>query len=263
MPRAGTGKGGRILRPQHVLLAGESWMTHSIHSKGFDSFTTTEYAEGADHLREALEGGGAKVDYLPNHLASAGFPTTLEALSAYDVVILSDIGANTLLLHPDTFARSIPKPDRLALIHEYVERGGGLVMIGGYLTFQGIEAKARYAGTRVEDALPVTMLPGDDRVEVPQGVEPVLADGSHPIGAGLPGAWPRLLGYNRIVPRTGASVVARVGTDPLLVAGVHGHGRSVAFASDCGPHWCPPSFIEWEGYPRLWRQIVAWASGTD
>ena len=29
-----------------VLLAGESWTMHTIHQKGFDSFTTTAYAEG-------------------------------------------------------------------------------------------------------------------------------------------------------------------------------------------------------------------------
>jgi uncharacterized membrane protein len=29
-----------------VLIADESWVTHSIHQKGFDSFTTTSYEEG-------------------------------------------------------------------------------------------------------------------------------------------------------------------------------------------------------------------------
>ena len=40
---------------KRVLIAGESWTVHSIHQKGFDSFTTTEYAEGVRWLREALE----------------------------------------------------------------------------------------------------------------------------------------------------------------------------------------------------------------
>jgi Putative glutamine amidotransferase len=30
-----------------VLLCGESWVTHSLHIKGVDSFTTSAYAEGA------------------------------------------------------------------------------------------------------------------------------------------------------------------------------------------------------------------------
>ena len=48
---------------RRVLIAGESWTVHSIHQKGFDSFTTTEYAEGVRWLRAALEGGGWKVDF--------------------------------------------------------------------------------------------------------------------------------------------------------------------------------------------------------
>ena len=34
-----------------------------------------------------------------------------------------------------------------------------------------------------------------------------------------------------------------------------GKGRSVAFTSDCGPHWAPLSFVEWPGYEQLWQQI--------
>jgi uncharacterized membrane protein len=79
--------------------------------------------------------------------------------------------------------------------------------------------------------------------------------------AGLPATWPPLLGYNRVTARDGADVVVAVGDDPLIVAGAHGRGRAVAFTSDCGPHWCPPPFVEWQGYARMWRQIVAWAAG--
>ena len=246
---------------QRILIAGESWVTHSIHQKGFDSFTTTAYEEGVGPLRAALEAGGFELVYLPNHVAASDFPSTAEELAGYAVVILSDIGSNTLLLHPETFERSVPRPDRIAAIREYVEGGGGLVMIGGYLTFQGIEAKARWAGTPVEEALPVTLLPGDDRVESPAGSSPVVRQLDHPIVAGLPNAWPGLLGYNRVLPRDGADLVVAVGDDPLIVAGQYGRGRSVAFTSDCGPHWCPPPFVEWDGYAPMWQQLVAWATG--
>jgi uncharacterized membrane protein len=244
-----------------VLIAGESWVTHSIHQKGFDSFTTTEYVEGVGHLRAALEGGGFSIDYQPAHVAATEFPTTARALSAYGCVFLSDIGANTLLLHPETFVRSRRLPNRLRAIRDYVRAGGGLVMIGGYLTFQGIEAKARYHGTPVEEALPVHIDTNDDRVEVPQGAKPRAATPNHPIVAPIRGAWPPLLGYNRVTPKAGTSVVARVGSDPLIVAGTFGKGRSVAFASDCGPHWAPPEFVAWPGYTILWRRIAGWACG--
>lgn len=248
-------------RSRRILIAGESWVTHSIHQKGFDSFTTTAYTEGVGPLRDALEAGGFSVDYQPAHVAARSFPETAEGLAAYGTVILSDIGANTLLLHPETFERSIPHGDRLLAIRDYVAAGGGLVMVGGYLTFSGIEGKARYGGTPVEEALPITMLPGDDRVEAPAGVAPVVRAPEHPIAAGLPATWPALLGYNRLRARPGAEVVATVGEDPLIVAGRHGAGRSVAFASDCGPHWCPPPFVGWEGYARIWQAIARWVSG--
>jgi uncharacterized membrane protein len=59
---------------KRVLIAGESWVTHSIHTKGFDSFTTTEYNEGVRWLKAALEAGGWDVTFLPNHLAAREFP---------------------------------------------------------------------------------------------------------------------------------------------------------------------------------------------
>ncbi|MEJ7742453.1 MAG: glutamine amidotransferase [Nocardioidaceae bacterium] len=76
---------------------------------------------------------GWDVDHIPNHLATENFPTTPEALDHYDVVILSDIGADTLLLHPDTFVRGQRTPNRLAVIDDWVRSGGGFLMIGGYI----------------------------------------------------------------------------------------------------------------------------------
>lgn len=244
-----------------VLIAGELWVTHSIHQKGFDSFTTTAYEEGVGPLRAALQAGGYDVVYLPNHVAATEFPSTADELAGYAAVILSDIGSNTLLLHPETFGRSVPRPDRLVAIRDYVAAGGGLVMVGGYLTFQGIEAKARWSGTPVEEALPVTLLTIDDRVESPSGTVPKVRQLDHPIVAGLPPTWPALLGYNRVRPREGADLVVAVGDDPLIVAGGYGDGRSVAFTSDCGPHWCPPPFVQWDGYPTMWQNLVGWVAG--
>ena len=244
-----------------VLLAGESWIMHTIHHKGFDSFTTTSYGEGHQWLSAALRGAGFAVEHLPNHLANDQFPYTAAELAAYDAVILSDIGANTLLLSNETFTKSIAKPNRLESLREYTRGGGGLIMVGGYLTFQGIDAKGKWAGTAVEEALPVTIAATDDRVECPQGVTPVVADAAHPIVAGLPAEWPHLLGYNRLTAKTGAQVVATAGADPLIVAGAFGQGRAVAYASDCGPHWAPPAFCDWAGYARLWTQLVGWAAG--
>ncbi|MEQ9689818.1 MAG: glutamine amidotransferase [Bauldia litoralis] len=249
-----------MAKAPRILIAGESWTVHSIHQKGFDSFTTTEYAEGVEWLRAALEGGGWQVDYQPSHVAARDFPMTAKELKAYDCVLLSDIGTNTLTLHPDTFFRFKSVPNRLEAIRDYVSNGGGLVMVGGYLTFQGIDAKGRYHGSPVEEALPVAISPHDDRVEAPQGAAPKVVARKHPIVAGIGTKWPALLGYNKLTAKPDAEVVATAGDDPLIVAGTYGKGRAVAFASDCGPHWAPPEFVNWKGYARLWRQIAGWAA---
>lgn len=248
---------------RRVLLAGESWIMHTIHQKGFDAFTTTAYGTGHAWLQAALEAGGWDVVHLPNHLAAAEFPTSTAELDAYDVVILSDIGANTLLLSPATFERSRTAPNRLTLLRDWVAAGGGLVMVGGYLTFQGIEAKGQYAGTAVEEALPVAIDRFDDRVEAPEGVTPEVSAPDHPLATGLPETWPAILGYNRLTAKPRATVVATAGADPLVAAWKFGQGHAVAFASDCGPHWAPPDFVNWDGYATLWQNIATWAAGPN
>jgi uncharacterized membrane protein len=244
-----------------VLLCGESWVTHSLHIKGVDHFTTSTYVEGADRLRRALGAAGLEVEYLPGHLVPGRFPGSAAELAAYDAVILSDIGANSLLLAPATFERSEIAPNRLASVEQYVREGGGLLMIGGYLSFAGIDAKARYHGTPVEAALPVTISDHDDRAERPEGVWPAVAQPGHPVLDGVPADWPALLGYNQLTAKPGAQVLVSCGTDPLLTVGTHGAGRSAAFASDCAPHWCPPAFMDWPGYDPLWGNLLRWLGG--
>ena len=101
-----------MANPIKVLLAGESWMTHSIHVKGFDSFEMSSYHEGGTELIAALRGSGVDVTYQPSHIAADQFPFRREELDAFDVVILSDIGTNTFLLPDRTAVRSEPTPNR-------------------------------------------------------------------------------------------------------------------------------------------------------
>jgi len=245
-----------------VLLVGESWVTNSTHYKGWDQFSSVTYHSGADDLLRALRTAGIETDYMPGHDAPANFPLSIEELSRYDVVMLSDIGANTLLLHPDVWLHGKRTPNRLKLIREFVRTGGGLAMVGGYYSFAGLNAGARYGRTPVEEALPVTISPYDDRLEDPEGTDVVLLEPEHPIVHGIDGGWPYLLGYNQVEPKPGATVIARAGDDPLLVAGTFGEGRSLAWTSDIGPHWCPAEFVAWPGYARLWEQAVRWLAGT-
>ncbi len=245
-----------------ILLAGESWVTTATHIKGFDQFATVTFHLGAEPLVEALKDSSFDLRYMPSHEAQRDFPQSAEDLANYGAVILSDIGSNTLLLHPDTWIHSKRTPNRLRALKSYVEGGGGLLMVGGYYSFQGINGGARYHGTPVEEALPVEILPYDDRVEAPEGFTPVIKQEAHPILAGFSGEWPPLLGFNEVKPKAGAQILATVSADyggpPLLVAGGLGKGRTLAWTSDIGPHWLPPEFAAWPGYARLWRQALEW-----
>jgi uncharacterized membrane protein len=246
-----------------VLLAGESWVSTSTHFKGFDFFSTTYYEVGSQSLIAALGSAGIEVTHQPSHEAARSFPLDVGELQAYDVVILSDIGANTLLLPPEVFLQGKRMPNRLEIIKEYVRAGGGLVMAGGYLSFQGIYGSARYHRTPIEEVLPVSLLSVDDRVEKPEGISPHIIKKNHPITLGLDGDWPYLLGFNEVKAKENADVLAAVGEHPLLVAGSFGKGRSIAWTSDIGPHWCPTDFIQWPGYRHLWPRIIAWAASRD
>src|ERR1700684_1507243 len=243
--------------PVRVLFAGESWMTHSVHTKGFDSFDMSSYHEGGTEMIAALRAGGAELTYQPSHIAMDAFPFSRKEIDAFDVVILTDIGANTLLLPERVLVLSESLPDRRQLMRDFVSDGGGRVMVGGYLTFQVIQAKANYKGSPVEDVLPIELFAHDDRVESPQGVTPVLVKPDHPVLKGLTD-WPEFLGYNRSTARPDADVLARFGDDPFIAVRNVGQGRSAIFASDCGPHWGSPPFLAWKGYGPLWTNLVGW-----
>jgi uncharacterized membrane protein len=258
-PTAGSADPSR--RPLRLLLAGESWVTHVTHLKGFDAFHTTDYTEGATHFVEQVRGLGHELDYVPCHEVPARFPDSAQALAGYDAVILSDVGSNTFLLGPETFARSQIAPNRLEAIARYVADGGGLLMIGGYMSFAGIDGRARYGSSPLAGVLPVEVLDHDDRVELPQGFVAQVTDAAHPALRDVPAPWPSLLGYNRVRPRPGAKVLAAHGEDPILAVGSHGEGRAAAFASDLAPHWAPPGFVAWDGYPRLWASLLGWLGG--
>ncbi|TBO57459.1 cytoplasmic protein [Streptomyces kasugaensis] len=246
-----------------VLLAGESWINAVTDYKGFDAFPHTRLEIGCERLVQALTAAGHDVVHMPSHAVATDFPETEEKLAAYDVVLLSDVGANTLLLPPVVFNQGRPFPNRLKVLAQWVRNGGGLMMAGGYLSFQGFQAKANYHGTAVEDVLPVSILPYDDRVETPEGIGGELTAERHPVTAGLDDRWPILLGYQRLTAKDDATVLATVEGRPLLAVRTEGAGRTLAFASDISPHWAPREFLDWDGYQRLFDQAVTWLADSS
>ncbi|HTG67197.1 MAG TPA: glutamine amidotransferase [Flavobacterium sp.] len=242
-----------------VLFIGESWFTYSVHQKGFDVFHTAEYVEGGTNFMNQLKKQGIEVDYVPAHKIEAEVPDEVKDFKQYDVVIISDVGANSFLLGRKTFTQSKVVPNKLQAISDYVEEGGSLLMVGGYLSFTGIDAKARFGQSPLKDCLPVIMPDCDDRVEIPEGITPIKTK-EHAITNNLPKEWPLLLGYNQFSAKENTETLAVVGDDPLLVIGGFGKGRTAAFASDLAPHWATPEFVDWNEYPKLWKQLILWLS---
>ena len=241
-----------------VLLAGESWISQATHYKGFDSFTSVTFHSGADEFIGALNRQGIAVEHMYAHDVPERFPADLEALRAYDAIILSDIGANSFLLPPDTWIHGRSHSNRLKLLCDWVNAGGGLMMAGGYLSFQGFQARANFARTPLAEVLPVVMSDYDDRVEAPDGARPSLVQADHPVARAWQSSPPPILGYNRVTAKPGAQVVATVDQDVLIATAEYGAGRSLVWTSDIGPHWCPVEFCQWESFGPLMAAMVMW-----
>ena len=242
-----------------ILFAGESWFVTTIETKGFDQFTIGGYETEIHRIYQYM-GDAAEIIHMPAHEILEKFPGTAEELAEYDMVIISDVGANTFFLHPQTFKYSIATPNRLEAIKQYVANGGSFGMMGGYLSFTGFEAKAHYHDTALEEILPVEMLPCDDRKEHPEGFSVEIDPDRHPILNGFPKQWPALLGYNKLIAKPDADVIVEYDGDPILALGTYGKGKTFAWASDCAPHWMSPEFCEWEYNKKLWENIIAWAT---
>lgn len=247
-----------------VLLVGESWVIHETHYKGFDTLNMTMFASGGKSLVDALTAEGHDVTWMKSEEAIPDFPFHAEELSKWDVIILSDIGANSLVLPPEVWREAKVRPNRLEVIREWTEKGGGLLMCGGWKSFGGYQGGGFYAGTAVEKALPVSILPYDDRVETPEGAYGHVVEPDHQAVQNLPEEWPPVLGYHRLGVAEGATTLVKSNQGlPLLVVGEYGKGRSAAWGSDIAPHWAPPEFTSWPGYQKLFGQLVSWLAGKE
>jgi uncharacterized membrane protein len=245
-----------------VLLVGETWVESGTHIKGSNVFVQPRYKDGGQEFVGGLENLGVVVERLPAHLVPSRFPNTIEALGLYDVVVISDVGADSFELTPECLAgrRSVRA---LQVLADWVAQGGALLMIGGYMSFSGISGAARFQDSPLADVLPVHISPYDDRVERSDGVDPKVVDPGHAIMVGLPGTWPCVLGYNRVRAKANASVLATVDQDPLLTVGTHGLGRVAAYSSDCAPHWASLDFLKWSHYSMFFNGLVKWLSNRE
>lgn len=170
----------------------------------------------------------------------------------YDVYILGDLPAAAL------------GNQQLRGLADAVDRGAGLVMLGGDNTFGG----GGYQKTPIADVLPIQMStrPQDTVETMDQPLQLSLVR-SHPItdlGGDRPDqVWeslPKQLGANRlgdIKVAPGIEVLLETKTSqPMLVVGSYGQGRVATVAFDSTHRWWREG--QSEVHRRFWRQMILW-----
>jgi uncharacterized membrane protein len=190
-------------------------------------------------------------------------------LGSFDLIILQDFNFG-----PYGIRRYLPN------IARYVRRGGGMVMIGGELSF----SSGGYQSTHIEQILPVMLLPARwlrSRLVDEGEFRPVLtkAGREHPIfqlgatrqqTADLLKSLPALGGINRVAGvRSDATVLAthpnlraEDGRPlPLVATREVDKGRTMVLATDTTWRWAFTAKQIGEGrkaYERFWRGAIRW-----
>jgi len=154
--------------------------------------------------------------------------------------------------------------DRLAAqIRDAVKQGTGLLMTGGWSTYTGRNIDGIFAGgykgTPIEDALPVSLLYTDDRVN--ETLYFTINDRKsyrNIFGDDMPDYDKAACGCNETMPKKESTIVLSgtqaqykygkvifSATYPVLVTGVYGKGKTAAYTSDLSPHWAG-NIVDWQ-----------------
>ena len=197
-------------------------------------------ATSARYLAGVLVHYRIPFDHIPTHRRFTG-----KALRRrYSLFILSDYPARNL-------SRSLQKE-----LVENVKRGAGLLMIGGWSSFTGLDGC--YHHTPVGDILPVILSGRDDRMNT-EGGAVVYPKKRHPVLSGLSFRnAPVIAGFNRLNAKSSSQLILearkilprypRIALEkkryPFLVFSRYGKGKVAALATDVAPHWVG-SFVDW------------------
>jgi uncharacterized membrane protein len=188
--------------------------------------------------------------------------------SQYDVFILGDLDSAALHKEP-------VNDQNLKAISEAVEKGKGLIMLGGYHSF----GPGGYQTTPLADVLPVVMgrferqdfegaISTDLHLEGPLQMLPARPHFLTHLAPDAENdqAWralPPLTGANKFAEvKSRAQVLAETErSTPLLVSGEYGAGRVLAFAGDSTWRWWMQGHDA--EHKRFWRQVILWLARRD
>lgn len=183
----------------------------------------------------------------------------VQHLPSFDAVILQDIDAIKYKLD-----------QHLVRLRDYVQKGGGLIMVGGPASFAG----GNYAGTPIDSVLPVEQ-PRQGKAFDSEEFVPAYTEAgraapvTRSLRALLGNELPPMSGTNLLgVPRTGSIVLLQhpklevAGRPmPTLALGEAGDGRSIALGLDSTQrlgfgHLA--ASVQGRAYGALWDGLLGW-----
>jgi len=153
---------------------------------------------------------------------------------------------------------------------DFVEKGGGLIVVGGFHGFGGHAPNARFSVTKRSSDYRTSGLARILPLEVTASPDTVVArkpkitfEPGHPLGTGLrPAAWP-LHAYHATRTRTTTQVLATIDGKPLVALHAVGAGRVVAFTgSELEVAYTRWKADPWPDTAHFWQRMAALALGV-
>jgi hypothetical protein len=168
------------------------------------------------------------------------------------------LASNRMVAFANATAEALGPEQRFAL-RRFVEAGGGLLLLGGKSAF----GNGGIRGSFLEEVVPVEV--ADTRFDLaPCGGSIVGERAAKRMGLVLARrlATPYL---HRARLKPGATLLARAGDEPFLVAGAFGRGRVVCLLGT--PYGTAPEgltrFTEWADYPALLTTMLRWLAAGE
>lgn len=200
---------------------------------------------------------------------AGGFPATEEELFSYDGLVIGSVEAGFFTA------------DQLRSIEAFVaRRGGGLLALGGRLSFDG----GKYKGTTIDDLLPFSLTGGpvDDANSFTPVYKPLLtaAGQAHPITRLFEDRAQNQKTWNELPPvsvsqaltnvKPGATVLLEArkvdgagANVPLLVQQRYGRGQTLALTASDTWRWRMRMDSKNNAHETFWRQMLRYVvSGT-
>ncbi|MBI4396909.1 MAG: hypothetical protein HY548_07435 [Elusimicrobia bacterium] len=160
----------------------------------------------------------------------------------------------------------------LALIREYVEKGGGLLLVGNSRV---LGPAGPYRQTPLDDLLPLSL--EEPLVAGPRRYRMDVLEPEHPVMAltdrreETVSSWrtlPFLVDDGQFLPRAkkGALTLAMAGQQPVMAAWQRGRGRVMMFLSLSSWRWALGEAGLGQGawmYQRFWSNAVRWLSSSE